>query len=152
MKNNHYCDSCRKEVSYTIKTNNIYKFRNCVVEVNENIPICNICGEEIFIADIENDNLKRLYDKYRWKNGMITTEGISLLLDKYNMTDSELASILGCHTITILKYKKGNLPTRPYGVLMQKLLNNERIFKKYVTIALEEKKMSIETWSKLTNL
>lgn len=68
-----YCPVCRKETEYKIKKSLIEDFKGFKVNVEENIAVCNKCDEEIFIGEIEEDNLKRLYEKYRELSGTISS-------------------------------------------------------------------------------
>ncbi|CAG7841167.1 hypothetical protein CLOHAE12215_02591 [Clostridium haemolyticum] len=69
--NKAFCIKCNKEVNYTIRKNIIKEYKGVTVNVIENIGVCNECGEDIFVMDLERDNLKRLYEKYEQLTGII---------------------------------------------------------------------------------
>lgn len=60
LKNNmEYCPFCKKKVTFHIKTKDTTTYRYKTLNVKENIPICNSCGKEIYVMDIDNDNIFR---------------------------------------------------------------------------------------------
>ncbi|KEI18259.1 YgiT-type zinc finger protein [Clostridium haemolyticum] len=65
-----FCAKCNKEVNYTIRKELMAEYKGVKVNVIENIGVCNECGEDIFIMDLEIDNLKRLYEKYGQLTGI----------------------------------------------------------------------------------
>ncbi|EDS77040.1 conserved hypothetical protein [Clostridium botulinum C str. Eklund] len=65
-----FCPKCNQNVQYTIRENIIKEYKGIEVNVIENIGICNQCGEDIFIMELETDNLKRLYKKYEEVTGV----------------------------------------------------------------------------------
>lgn len=70
-----YYPECNEWVGYHIRTNLINEYKGKEVNVTENIACCEICGNDIFVEEIEEENLKRLYDKYREVAGIIRPEG-----------------------------------------------------------------------------
>ncbi|WPX08202.1 hypothetical protein [Anaerocellum danielii] len=68
--NKAYCQNCREYTEYTIEKRIIEEYKGVKVNVEEYVPRCNRCGKELFVQEIENDNLNRLYDKYRELTGI----------------------------------------------------------------------------------
>ena len=60
-----FCSECNEEKTYTIKQNAITEYKGCKLKVIENIAVCDVCSNEIFVPELENENLKKLYDEYR---------------------------------------------------------------------------------------
>ncbi|EGO87959.1 YgiT-type zinc finger protein [Clostridium botulinum C] len=69
-ENKTFCPKCNKEVNYTIRKELMAEYKGEKVNVIENIGVCNECGEDIFIMNLEIDNLKRLYEKYGQLTGI----------------------------------------------------------------------------------
>lgn len=69
-ENTEFCPKCNRKVPYTIRENIIKEYKGVEVNIEENIGICNQCGEDIFVMELETDNLKRLYEKYEQITGI----------------------------------------------------------------------------------
>ena len=65
--NTMFCPMCNKNVNYKIITEIIDEYRGYKVNVKQNIAVCDNCGERIYVSELENENLKNLYQKYRDK-------------------------------------------------------------------------------------
>jgi len=68
--NKVYCYNCKKYVEYAIKKETIREYKGVIVNVEENIPYCPECQQELFVPEIENENLKRLYKRYKELTGI----------------------------------------------------------------------------------
>ena len=63
--NTMFCPMCNKNVNYKIITEIIDEYRGYKVNVKQNIAVCDNCSERIYVSELENENLKSLYQKYR---------------------------------------------------------------------------------------
>ena len=71
-----FCPMCNKNVNYKIITEIIDEYRGYKVNVKQNIAVCDNCGERIYVSELENENLKNLYQKYRDMSGIVSPEDI----------------------------------------------------------------------------
>ena len=110
-----FCENCNKKVNYTVEERNVEKYKGKTVNVIENVAICNNCGAEIFIPTLEEENLKRLYEKYRKITNLITPQEIINFRNKYDISQRELLSILGWGKMTINRYERGALPSQSHS-------------------------------------
>ena len=68
----YFCNNCNETKNYSIRIHKITTFRGYKIDTFENIAVCKTCNRDILVPDIENDNLKRLYDEYRSKADIIS--------------------------------------------------------------------------------
>ena len=64
----NFCPECRKDIynNFTLKERYTKKIiRGRKIERVEEYAVCNFCGEEIWIAELQDKNLEELYNKYR---------------------------------------------------------------------------------------
>lgn len=117
-----FCEECRKDVAFLVD----------VIEMNGQLKgedynyigkktVCNDCGAEVYVAEIEDENLKALYDVYRQKNDIIPLEKILELPRKYNIGKRPLSLLLGWGEMTFTRYCDGDMPTRQYSEVLQKI-------------------------------
>jgi len=67
-RNKTFCEECRKDVEYMVETTIIKgKLKGKEYEYTGKKAVCNECGNEVYVADIEDENLKALYDTYKQK-------------------------------------------------------------------------------------
>lgn len=65
----HFCISCNREVSTEVKKKTeIYKVGGGAVTVISDVRQCKLCGTEIWDYDLDDANLKRVYDTYKLTN------------------------------------------------------------------------------------
>lgn len=63
-----FCEECRKDVTYNVETVIIKsKLKDKEYEFTGKKAICSECGNEVYVVDIEDENLKALYDMYHQK-------------------------------------------------------------------------------------
>lgn len=65
-----YCYNCGLDTTYTCR-NDIWKEMKGV-EINAEIfvPVCDACGEGLFVEIVDNDNLESIYSKYEEVTGV----------------------------------------------------------------------------------
>jgi hypothetical protein len=79
--------------------------------------------------DIEDENLKGLYDAYRQKNGIISLEKIREIPEKYNIGKRPLSLLLGWGEVTFSRYDEGYVPTKQYSDILQKIYDDPAYYK-----------------------
>ncbi|MEZ0536650.1 type II TA system antitoxin MqsA family protein [Caldicellulosiruptoraceae bacterium PP1] len=149
--NKAYCPSCNEYVEYSIRQNIIKEYKGKEVNVIENIAQCKKCGTDIFVNEIEEENLKRLYSKYRKVAELITPEEIMKLRKKYNLSQRELGEILGWGKMTVNRYERGSLPSQSHSDYLKLMIKNEEIFKEKVDEAFINKRIREKTYQKIAN-
>lgn len=144
-----YCEHCNKKVSYHIRKNLIKEYKGQIVNVEENIAVCDECNTDIFIPEIENDNLNRLYSKYRSLAGLISKEEIIKFREKYNISQRELVGILGWGKMTINRYENGSLPSKSHSDILKDIILNEEHFKTLINESLTNSRITKKTYEKV---
>ncbi|MGO1042146.1 type II toxin-antitoxin system antitoxin SocA domain-containing protein [Clostridioides difficile] len=139
--NKSFCEFCLCKVNYTVKTKEVIEeARGREVKYLEKEAFCDKCGNSIYVHDINDENLKSLYTKIREMDNIITIKEIESILEKYNIGKRPLSSLLGWGDVTITRYLKGDVPTKPYSDKLRLILGNPNEMKKI----LEENKNNIK--------
>lgn len=120
-----YCPKCCKNVNLIIKKAEITRYRDVDLLVTENIAICNECSEEIFQKEMEEDNLKRLYNEYKSKVGLVKSEDIVRLRKELNLTQKEFASILGWNEKILDRYERGAIQNKEHDDALKRFMDNK---------------------------
>lgn len=148
----HYCPYCDSEQEYEVQKRIVEMYKGVKVDVEENVPVCKKCGNDLIINNIEDDNLTRLYEKYREIQCTVKPEDIVKLREKYNLSQRELTSILGWGKMTINRYENGSFPTKAHSDYLKDLIKDEkRLFEKAKS-AYEKDEISEKTFNKLNKI
>lgn len=147
---NVFCTHCNKKVKYSIRKNIIQQYKGQLVNVEENIAVCDECKRDIFVPTIEEDNFKRLYEKYIEMTGTISSQDIIKFREKYDLSQRELVSLLGWGKMTINRYERGALPSKSHSDMLKNIISNEEIFKQKVMEAYEDGRINKKTYNNIT--
>lgn len=145
MKNKTtFCEMCRNDISFSIKKNSvIHTFKGEDIEFVETIALCDECGNEVWVGDIHDSNLRSLYDTYRLKNDIISLEHICEIPVKYAIGKRPLSLLLGWGELTFTRYCDGDMPTKQYADILQRIYDEPS----YFLSVLEDKKEAVKPCS-----
>lgn len=117
------CVNCQKNVKYRI-VETVYEYEDKEVELKYKgkMAICEDCGNEIIIDEIEDYNQTQFENEYRKMNEIITKEEINQILVKYDIGKRPLSLLLGFGEITITRYLDDYIPTKKNSILLKKVL------------------------------
>lgn len=135
--NRVFCPECRKEVSYKITERPaVQQLKGKDYSFTEKVAFCDDCGSELFIDALSEENMKRLYLKYREANGIISLEKIREISARYKIGKRPLSQLLGWGDNTYSRYFDGDLPTKQYSDILNRLYDDPD----YYIQLLEERK------------
>jgi len=143
-----FCEHCREDVEYSVLE--AVQKGNLKGEEYEFIgkrTICNECSSDVFVAEIEDENLKSLYDSYRKINGIISLEKILEISQKYSIGKRPLSLLLGWGELTFTRYCDGDMPTKQYSDILQRVYDDPEYFKKLL-VENKERLKSAATFEK----
>lgn len=146
-----YCANCKEKVNYSIRREIIKEYKGYEVNVIEKVGVCDICQNDLYIPELESENFKDLYEKYRELANIISSEEIVEFRDKYNISQRELTSILNWGKMTINRYERGAIPGQSHNDLLKLMISNESIFKEKVEEAFHYERITEKTYEKIQN-
>lgn len=124
MNKTVFCAECRKDVGFVTKET-VFKR---TLKDNEYSFIgleayCADCGKPIYVSEIEDNNLKLLYDAYRKANDIISLDEILSISKKYAIGKRPLSLLLGWGEQTFTRYCNGDMPSKQYSDILRRLYN-----------------------------
>lgn len=137
-----FCTECRDDVTFVIKNkqmDGIIKGETYIYLGK--VSYCSDCGSEVYVEEINDYNLKALYNKYREKNGIVSLDTVLKIPKKYAIGKRPLSLLLGWGEQTFTRYCDGDVPTKQYSDILQKIYNNP----KYYNQILEKNKDNLKT-------
>ena len=137
-----FCDECRNDVNYTVESVEMSgTLKGKTYTYLGKIAHCIDCNSEIYVAEINDYNLKALYDKYREEQGLVSLDVILKIPKKYAIGKRPFSLLLGWGEHTFSRYCEGDIPTRQYSEILQKIYDNP----KYYDQILEDNKRNLKT-------
>jgi putative zinc finger/helix-turn-helix YgiT family protein len=125
MKQLAFCEYCMSESEYRIhKTKKISILKGEEIIYRAKEASCDICGNEIFVSDIFDYNMKNLYDEYRKNNNIISSVEIKRIMVKYAIGKEALSSLLGWDKKTIGRYLDGDMITNSNSNVLKEIYKN----------------------------
>ena len=125
-----FCEECRKDVAYTEKEVTIRAdLKGEAYDYLGMVAVCEACESEIHVHEIEDYNLKALYDAYRKKNSIISLEKILEIPEKYAIGKRPLSLLLGWGELTFTRYCDGDMPSKQYSDTLQRIYDDPTYYK-----------------------
>ncbi len=119
-----FCETCRKDVTFYIDDILIKNtLKGSIYAYTGKKAICSECNNEVYVAHIEDENLKALYDAYRQKNGIISLEKILEIPQKYNIGKRPFSLLLDWGEMTFTRYCEGDMPAKQYSDILLRIYN-----------------------------
>lgn len=143
-----FCPMCREDVKFTVvKNNETAILKGEAYGFVSQKAYCEKCASEVYVAKLEDDNLKALYDVYRQKNDIVSLEEIRAIPKKYGIGKRPLSLLLGWGEQTFSRYYDGDMPTKQYSEILKKIYSDPRYYLSLLESS-KEKLISDKTYKK----
>lgn len=140
MNNKYYCPNCNKMMdSEVVERLETLSVRGEVIQLKVKMRVCKECGEPLADDELDDISLKRFYDEYRRRNNLLFPNEIKKIREKYNMSQTEFAKLLGMGAKTITRYENGTIQERTHDNLIR-AVNSNFVFSDFIT---REKKSNV---------
>lgn len=117
-----FCEYCRKDVLYTEKEECMSaQLKGENYDYNGKITTCEECCNEIYVGDVNDYNLEQLYNEFRKQKNITPLQKILEIPRKYGIGKRGLSLLLGWGEQTFTRYCDGDMPTKQYSVILQKI-------------------------------
>ena len=127
MKEKILCENCEELVeTEVISRKTKGKIKGKEYEYTEVYAICPKCKNEIMSNEMLDENLEKLDNSFREKEGIISKNEIEEILKKYNIGKKPLSKLIGWGEVTVTRYLNGDIPTKMYSDELKKILNDEQ--------------------------
>ncbi len=119
------CDDFEEVELKKVKKTLPVKGENITLEIEE--FFCVNCGEPVYDEVQDSDNLRLFYDEYRRVKGLLTSSEIIAIRERYGLSQTALAKLLGFGDKTIARYERGYIQDESPNIMMS-LLEDEHCF------------------------
>lgn len=123
-----FCPHCMNFVDSRIeqKTEN-YTVKGREVQVCADVRVCAECGTTLFDRELDQESLVKAYAVYRKEMGLLSPEDIKRIRQKYRLSQTAFAKVLGLGEKTIARYESGSIQDEAQNNLIQ-LMEDSRNF------------------------
>lgn len=113
------CDWCGKEVEVMLsQAPETVKVKDEEITLQIKSCKCSCCGAELWISEVENENLRNAYNEYRRRHKLLLPEQIKEIREGYGMSQVSFAKLLGFGEKTIARYENGSIQDEAHNNLM----------------------------------
>lgn len=115
-----FCYNCEEihEVELKTITDN-FEVRDIEVEATINTYVCKNCGQETYVRENEIKNDIIIFDAYKKAKGLLTSVEIKSIREKYGLTQSQFARLIGVGEKTITRYENGSIQDIVYDNIIR---------------------------------
>lgn len=125
-----FCEECRDDVTFVVTDKKMDgTIKGEVYSYLGKVAQCVDCNSEIYVEEVNDYNLKALYDEYREKQNIISLETILKISEKYAIGKRPLSLLLGWGEQTFSRYCEGDVPTKQYSDRLKRIYNEPQYFK-----------------------
>ena len=126
-----FCGECDNHVDFHVELfkNKVHNVKGIEIISDEYVAVCNHCGNHLWVDAVEAYNDIIIFDEYKKKVGLLTTEEIKAIRKKRGMSQRELAKFLSIGEKDIARYENGAIQTRAID-LMIRMVDDDQTFKK----------------------
>lgn len=91
--------------------------------------------------ELDNQAVKMAQEKYRKKYNYVGPKDIKALRQKWNLTQKQLANIIGWSPSTIALHEVGEIPTKSNNRLLKVLIKDPQAMKDFITESEEQEEL-----------
>lgn len=121
------CSNCYNEHNFEIREEReVICVRGEDIEIFSKVTYCKDCGTKVWNPEHDNNNLKLAYNLYRKKHNLLTPEEIIAIRERYGISQTTFAKVLGLGEKTIARYENGSIQDAAQNnlILLSKNINN----------------------------
>ncbi len=121
-RSEYYCPHCdRFRPSSIEEREEMYNVRGEPITVRAPVRICSHCGNVMDDEELDEVVLKKAYNEYRRRHGLLMPEEIRAIREKYSLSQAAAAKLLGWSPATFVRYEGGALQEAAHDELLRRM-------------------------------
>jgi putative zinc finger/helix-turn-helix YgiT family protein len=120
-----FCDKCGtpQEIMYE-KVHGVFNILDTKIEAELTVARCGQCREEVWDEFIEKTNDMILFNQYKEHHHLLTSNQVKAIREKYALSQSNFALLLGFGAKTITRYENGAIQDVAHDLLIRLMDEN----------------------------
>jgi putative zinc finger/helix-turn-helix YgiT family protein len=124
-----HCPICGEGATLQpVEQTETFEVRGEAIEVQSIVMQCPQCGEEMLRPE-DPDPVDRAFREYRKRHNLLQPEEIRELRGRYQLTQSELSTLLGLGGATLSRWENGSLQEEPHDHLLRFAMEPQNLHK-----------------------
>lgn len=125
---NSFCPFCEKTTSATVVEAVVaHTIKGVDVSVPAKLVRCDACGTQFNSPELDQDVAAMALDAYREKVGLLKPHQIREFRARFDLTQQELARLLGWGTVTLSRYENGAIPDEAHDRALRMIMRPETL-------------------------
>ena len=120
-----FCGGTTEKLVESVKIN----FRKEEFKIHKQFYKCNECKERFTTDELDNVNIKQVYNQYREKYNIPFPEQLIKARESYGLSAAKMAEVLGFGTNIYRNYENGEVPNQSNGTLLNIAMHPEEFLK-----------------------
>lgn len=108
------------------------EIRGTKISYIETRAVCEVCGQEVYVPEVNDENVQARETAYRIAAKRITADQIQQIMEKYHIGAGPLSQVMGFGEITINRYLNGQLPSKVNSDKLLQVLSSYKIMEGYL--------------------
>lgn len=105
-----YCPNCDSEVGSTVRViSETYPVKGEDITIDAHVRFCNCCGNDLWDEQLDAQNLLDAFAEYRKKHNLLQPADVRTTREKYGLSQTAFARVLGFGDKTITRYENGSI-------------------------------------------
>ena len=105
-----FCPHCMKKTDVRIDDRReTLPVRGEDIEVETRVAVCSVCGEDVWMDELEDETLARAFAEYRRRHHLLQPEDMQRIRRRWGLGQRAFAQLLGWGEITLHRYESGSL-------------------------------------------
>ena len=115
-----FCPNCDSVVETTVReATETYPVKGEDISVQAHVRYCDCCGVNLWDKKLDAQNLLYAYAEYRRRHNMMQPSEIRALREKYHLSQTAFARVLGLDDNAIARYENGSIADAASNHLME---------------------------------
>lgn len=125
-----FCPICNEKHNGIMKMKEeTYPVKGEDITIAAKVMYCECCGNEVWDEAFDSQNLLQAFANYRERHNLIQPQEIQKIRERYGLSQTAFACVLGLGDKTITRYENGSIPDAAQNNLIE-LMNNPENFEK----------------------
>lgn len=115
-----FCPTCLEMSGYTVESRReIFTVRGELIEVDTRVAVCDRCGGDIGLQELDDSTFRDAYSIYRARHDLLQPDQIREIRAKYGLGQKAFARLLGWGDVTLARYETGSLQSEAHDVTLR---------------------------------
>lgn len=126
--------------TYVKDYTNTFDIRGIEIEVTAPARFDSQTGKIVADMQLDNQAIKLAQDKFRKQFDFVSPNDIKNLRKKWNLSQKQLAEVIGWSPSTVALYEVGEIPTKSNNRLLKILIKDNQVMRDFI----QESKIDLE--------